>query len=1271
MISKRLTNIFSGSPFAQARVDASSLSPRLRGESWREGIPYFLAVLREEFNPTPTISKALALFFTVVVAKGAVIAAAAPTPMLEGRIDRPLRYHPDGTEFVITNGAEFFNRPLYDDNTAFRVDAGDKPEFSLYLPGRGGNLRLGLKTATGSKWLFQADRVITRYQPGSMIYEITDALLGSGQLQLTVLTMDQTEGLVIRADLQGAPNRVELVWAFGGVNGQTGARGGDIGTERVPISEFFQLQPAFCRGNQFAITGSSFTLKSTPAEIAGIFPPGSKLAQADANKWGKIEELLASPGASAELPVMLGRVLLENGRTIFLALQRLAGGGRDQTGPFLTPYKYEALAKTFDSAEKHRAQMAGALLVETPDPYIDAAAAALGIAADGVWDERQGVVMHGAVAWRTKLAGWRGDYVPDEMGWHDRAERHFSYWAGTQKTNPIPARILPADPAENLARNEPSLHSNGDLSNSHYDMNLVFIDALFRHLLWTGDLNYARRMWPVIQRHLAWEQRLFRRPFGADGLPLYEAYAAIWASDDLAYEGGGAAHSTAYNYYHNKMAARLAKLLGENAAPYEHEAGLIAQAMHRELWLPDRGWFAEWKDYLGLQAVHPNAALWTFYHTVDSEVATPMEAWQMTRFIDTQIAHLPVRGPGVPAGYFTLPTTSWMPYTWSLNNVVMAEAQHTALGYWQAGRSDEAFRLCKGSLLDSMYLGLCPGNVGMCTWYDDNRRESQRDFADGIGMTSRALVEGLFGIHPDALAGELRIQPGFPAEWDRARLRHHDFDFAFLRAGLVETFTVQPTFPKPMALRLQAAALRDSVASVTVNGSPAKWRAMEESVGTPRVEIECPAAARFEVAITWQGEKPAQAENPAIAVRSGAMDTKLGAAQLQKIADPQGAVTNINFGANGFLGTAIGLQGHRTVFAQVKQKDMTWWAPVAFEVRPAYEIVPATRQDAAHLRFSVRNNTPQTLDLTADVHAGTGMVKTSLRAPALGSSEAIELTSNGLVPGSNPVSVDLGGGRVVEGVVENWNLSANAANSRLQEVDLTAFFNDRVTQIFENEYLSPRSPFCSLALPKQGIGSWCTPTVTFAVDDSGLRASAGKSGGQLLTPMGVPFQTPGPGQAKNIVFTSQWDNYPREMAVPLHGKAGHAWLLMAGSSNPMQSRFDNGEVIVAYADGTSERLALRNPTTWWPIDQDYFTDDFAFLRMEPMPPRVSLRTGQVRILDAASFKGKGGKVPGGAATILDMPLDPQKELKSLTVRTLANEVVIGLMAVTLEAADEK
>ncbi len=66
-------------------------------------------------------------------------------PNLESNIERPLRYRPDGADFVIENGAEFFNRPLYGGNTAFRVDGGDKPEFVLYLPGRGGNLRLAVR----------------------------------------------------------------------------------------------------------------------------------------------------------------------------------------------------------------------------------------------------------------------------------------------------------------------------------------------------------------------------------------------------------------------------------------------------------------------------------------------------------------------------------------------------------------------------------------------------------------------------------------------------------------------------------------------------------------------------------------------------------------------------------------------------------------------------------------------------------------------------------------------------------------------------------------------------------------------------------------------------------------------------------------------------------------------------------------------------------------------------------------------------------------------
>ena len=177
-------------------------------------------------------------------------------------------------------------------------------------------------------------------------------------------------------------------------------------------------------------------------------------------------------------------------------------------------------------------------------------------------------------------------------------------------------------------------------------------------------------------------------------------------------------------------------------------------------------------------------------------------------------------------------------------------------------------------------------------------------------------------------------------------------------------------------------------------------------------------------------------------------------------------------------------------------------------------------------------------------------------------------------------------------------------------MDLTKHFNDRLTRIFRNEYRSPRSPFCSLALPKQGIGGWCYYAATGDIDDSGLRAAAGKNGGVFQSPLGIPFLTPGPGESPNIIFTSQWDNYPREVTVPLAGRGSRACLLMAGSTNAMQCRFDNGEVVATYADGSTAKLTLHTPVNWWPIEQDYHIDDFAYSRPEPVPPRLDLKTGR-------------------------------------------------------------
>ena len=86
---------------------------------------------------------------------------------------------------------------------------------------------------------------------------------------------------------------------------------------------------------------------------------------------------------------------------------------------------------------------------------------------------------------------------------------------------------------------------------------------------------------------------------------------------------------------------------------------------------------------------------------------------------------------------------------------------------------------------------------------------------------------------------------------------------------------------------------------------------------------------------------------------------------------------------------------------------------------------------------------------------------------------------------------------------------APAPTGPFEPVDLTTAFNDRVTEIFRPmKYVSPRSPYVSLALPAQGIGAWAGHVnATAEIDDAGLRAVAEKNGGRFVLPNGVPFAT--------------------------------------------------------------------------------------------------------------------------------------------------------------------
>ena len=749
-------------------------------------------------------------------------------------------------------------------------------------------------------------------------------------------------------------------------------------------------------------------------------------------------------------------------------------------------------ARWYAEAVDYNRRLTSRLVFDTPDPWMNTLGGALAVAADGDWDGQ--TWLHGCVGWRMPLAGWRAAYVGDVLGWGDRQRSHFDAYARSQVTAVPPTIPHPSmDTTLNLARAEKrwgtQMYSDGYICRNpgrndqmhHYDMNLNYIDELLWHFQYDADTLMMRRLWPVIVRHLAWE----KRNFDPDGDHLYDAYCCIWASDALYYNGGAVTHSSAYNYRANRLAARIAEFIGEDSKRYNDEADAIFQAMNSRLWMPGKGVWAEYQDAMGLRRLHESPAVWSVYTPIDCGASTPRQAWLATQYVNTAIPHIPVADTGLQ----TIATSDWMPYSWSINNVAAAEVMHTALAFFEAGRADDGYRLLKANVMDQMYYGASPGNFGQVSQYDAARGECYRDFGDCIGISSRTLVQGLFGIIPDALNGQCVVRPGLPSTWSHASVTTPYLSYRYEQRGDSDVFVVSQHFPQRLRI-----------------------------------------------------------------------------------------VFRQNLGGG------------------------------------EYRDYPGT--DADEQVFVVRRIVP----LPLRENRGRSVAQDGF---------------------SLPLREGRGG-----------------------SLSIPIPFNANVTDLFHQRYLSPRPAVTTLQIPVQGIGDWCHPTKTAEVDDSVFRALAV---GNRFVVAGVPFRTPQVG--KNILYTSLWDNYPDSVVIPLKGQASSACLLMAGTTNHMQSRIDNALVVVAYRDGTADTLRLRNPDNWCPIEQDYYVDQLAFRTSEPRPWRIGLSTGIVsrHLGDELGLRGADNRViPGGAAQMLRMPLNRRKRLRSLTLRVLSNDVVVGLMGVTLE-----
>ncbi len=233
-------------------------------------------------------------------------------------------------------------------------------------------------------------------------------------------------------------------------------------------------------------------------------------------------------------------------------------------------------------------------------------------------------------------------------------------------------------------------------------------------------------------------------------------------------------------------------------------------------------------------------------------------------------------------------------------------------------------------------------------------------------------------------------------------------------------------------------------------------------------------------------------------------------------------------------------------------------------------------------------------------------------------------------------------------------------NVSYENVNISNLHNADVTTIYKQKYLSPRPNTVSVRLGTDGYSPWTfwhwkslPPEIK---TDNVNKLLDGQN--RIVTPQGVPFAWNS--IEKNIAFTSMWDNYPHKIEFPVNKKGDAVWFLVSGSTNVMQCQIANAVIRLNYADGKTDSLELIPPVNYWNLStidshatapgqgsrNDYTSETDKFCMPEKFPETVQL--------------GENCR-----AMLLNLKLRPGVELKSVSLETLSQEVVVGLMGITV------
>jgi len=831
------------------------------------------------------------------------------------------------------------------------------------------------------------------------------------------------------------------------------------------------------------------------------------------------------------------------------------------------------------------------LVVSSGESDLDAAVRIAAYSNNALFGDN--VILHGAISWRYGYLGWRGTYGPLAYGMKDQV---YSHMDNHFRKSVIKEGIDKGCLMHMLEEAKPD-------ARTFYNMYETFIDQAKYYWQYTGDPEYAKRLFPIVEGCI--EREIRRLKPGVEW--LFENSLNTWISDSHWSIMGQCTQASAYMYNMFLLASELADT-EEKKVSYKKHADMVKEDMFKILWQEKKGIFAYSQDLSNNKLLHPEPELPDIYHPAEFGVTDKYQTYQMLDWVEANLLCGDTDNGGTL--YWS---SNWHPnsgdtYTHSIYELSMGEEMNLAMIYDQLGLADQGYKIFKTAYM-SIFNGREPEMKFQGTQtYEDNGfppilTEVAADFAcqvttngtprlnpqfgDSVSMFGRALYNGVLGVRPMLQKKEVRLSPCLPEEIDDINIQSAIIDYHYKKqeSAISIEYTMKP---KGCTLKITFHLPVAAVSAVTVNGKSVAFET-EAAFGGVQVHASVAEADTGCICVYYDKIKTLPVEARRVLRQGEKIQLEYPGEIIEDMLDPQGILGEAEVSETCCSGTVVGTEGSGVFFLQMRAGDVQYIRPVKVWVEPA--VTPEKKQFIPFREEFEGDYEWKTVDIDALFNA------------------------------SSPNSVL----KLIHKTVKPLPYVYNQVGFKYYKVHLKEFNEENVTHPLSD-------------------ARWRS-----MVDEQGM----------VMTGEGIPFRSCKEGDYM-AVATLASTAYADRITAPVNAAGRAAYLLITGITYPMQSHVENLRITFIYEDGVKEEYPLVNP---FDIGDMWYT---LYNRFHDTPANgFENLSGRWGALSSAGLDLNQVIETDTEAHILRFKLRPGVKVKSLEMRTIANDAIFALMGISI------